>query len=87
METRGYGGGRDGMKKYFARFLVSEIDADTGAPEWILLFKAGWNELEGAGKYFVDEEAFVSVCTQIARRGNDIVIDYERYPVLPAQAA
>lgn len=74
------------MKKYFARFLVSEIDAEKGAPEWMLLFAAGWNELEGEGRYFVDEESYVSVCTQIARRGNDIVIDYEHQTLEGVQA-
>lgn len=64
-----------------------DIQSDNGkAPEWIVLFRAGWNELEGEGKYFVDEESFASVCAQVARRGNDIVIDYEHQTLKDIQA-
>ena len=44
---------------------------------WVLLFPVGQNELEGEGSYLVDEESFALVQAEFARRGLDLVIDYE----------
>lgn len=60
-----------------ANFFVARLENENGAPEWILLFKAGWNELEQEGEYFVDDLSFGMVLADFIRRGNDIVIDYE----------
>lgn len=65
------------MKKYLARIIIGAIDASGGAPEWFLLFKEGWNEVEGTGKFLVDLQAYEEVAGYLAKRGNDLVIDYE----------
>lgn len=56
------------------------------APDWILLFKAGRNELEGKGPYLVDEESYRLVAAEFARRGNDLVFDYEHQTLEGVQA-
>lgn len=51
------------------------------APERVLLFAEGWNELDAdkdePGRYLVDSEAFNSVVAEVTRRGIDLVWDYE----------
>jgi phage I-like protein len=70
------------MKKIFARSTIAAITAKDGkAPEWFLLFAAGWQEIEGEGKFLVDETAFDLVTAYLQRRGNDLVIDYEHQTV------
>jgi phage I-like protein len=70
------------MKKIIARSIIATITAKDGkAPEWFLLFKAGWQEIEGEGKFLVDETAFDLVVAYLKRRGNDLVIDYEHQTV------
>ncbi len=65
-----------------ARSTLSAITAKDGkAPEWFLLFSAGWNEVEGQGKFLVDETAHRIVAAYLKRRGNDLVIDYEHATV------
>jgi len=50
---------------------------DAKLPDWILLFSDGWVTLEGDGKFLVDRKAFDLVTARMARRGVDIVVDYE----------
>jgi phage I-like protein len=58
--------------------IIANIEAKDGkAPEWVLLFKEGWNELDGEGKFLVDQKAYDAVAKDITGRGNDIVFDYE----------
>jgi phage I-like protein len=51
------------------------------APDKIVLFAEGWNELEAEkgepARYFVDRRAFDAIVTNLRPRGIDIVIDYE----------
>jgi len=73
--------------KTFAHFIVAEISAKDGKiPEWILLFKEGWSEVEGEGKYLVDSKAWETFSAYIARRGNDIVFDYEHQTIKGVKA-
>lgn len=60
-------------------FFVATLGgaAEIAAPEWVLLFPVGQNELEGEGSYLVDEESFALVQAEFVRRGLDLVIDYE----------
>ena len=68
--------------KTFAHLVVAEISAKDGKiPEWIMLFKEGWNEVEGEGKYLVDSKAYEILSAYIARRGIDIVFDYEHQTI------
>ncbi|MBW2560798.1 MAG: hypothetical protein JRE40_08085 [Deltaproteobacteria bacterium] len=66
---------------------IAKINPDGGkAPEWMLLFKAGVNELMGGIKYIVDKTAFDALQTFIAKRGVDIVFDYEHQSVAGIRA-
>lgn len=68
------------MKRWMTRAHVARINqgADTQAPEWVLLFAAGWNSLEEAGgEYLVDRESYDRLMACIVRRGIEIVWDYE----------
>ncbi|MBN2060709.1 MAG: hypothetical protein JW882_09875 [Deltaproteobacteria bacterium] len=65
------------MKKYLARIIIGAIKATGNAPDWFLLFKEGWNELNNEGKFLVDKKAYEAVAGYFAKRGNDLVIDYE----------
>lgn len=60
------------------------------APERILLFAEGWNELDAApgepGRYLVDQAAFDHVVAEVARRGIDLVFDYEHQTLSDAEA-
>lgn len=66
--------------------LIASQDEAPQAPEWVLLFKAGRNELEGLKPYLVDEESFRLVSAEFARRGNDMVFDYEHQTLKGVQA-
>lgn len=48
-----------------------------GAPEWIILWKAGPGKLKTGQEYLVDQQAFEFVSRNLAKSGTDIVIDYE----------
>lgn len=72
--------------KNFLTIISRDIEARDSAPEWMLLFAKGWNELNGEGKYLVDEQAFQSVLAAFRRRGNDVVIDYEHQTLEQVQA-
>lgn len=62
--------------------IIAAIDtADGQAPEWVLMFKEGWNEVEGVGEFLVDRKAFDTLSAKLLRRGNDIVIDYEHQTI------
>lgn len=70
-----------------AWIIIAEINVKDGkAPEWILLFKEGWNEIEGEGKFLVDRRAHDVTAKNIAARGNDVVIDYEHQTVKDMKA-
>ena len=69
-----------------AAFYIARLKNENGAPEWILLFKAGWNELEGEISYLVDELSFEMVRGDFERRGNDIVFDYEHQTLTGQEA-
>ena len=70
------------MRNTIARTIIAAIEAaGETAPEWFLLFRAGWNEVEGEGRFLVDKEAFLIVAGHFGRRGNDIVVDYEHQTV------
>jgi len=66
--------------------LYATQDNKPGAPELVLLFRAGRNELEGKDPYLVDEESFRLVAAEFARRGNDLVFDYEHQTLEGVQA-
>jgi len=55
---------------------------DGKAPEWILLFKAGWGKLVTGEKFLVDRTGFDLVCADIAGRANEVVVDYEHAAVM-----
>jgi len=64
--------------KVIAKVIISSIDTKDGnAPEWILLFKEGWNEIYREGKFLVDRRAYDILAKKVTGRGNDIVFDYE----------
>ena len=70
-----------------ARLIIAQIELKDGkAPEWILLFKEGWNEIEKTGKFLMDRVAFAVVAEYVARRGNDIVFDYEHQTIKDVKA-
>lgn len=68
-----------------ALFSIIAKDGAT-APEWMLLFAAGAGEVEGDGRFLVDEESYQAVAGRFARRGNDLVIDYEHQTIEGAKA-
>jgi len=77
------------MKKYLTHAVIAKINAtdQTKAPEWVLLFAAGWGELsEKDGRFFVDRQAFELVRAGIEKRGNEIVWDYEHQTLTQAKA-
>jgi len=69
-----------------AIMIVAAAGESVSAPEWILLFRAGKNELEGHGSYLVDAESFALVAGEFARRGNDLVFDYEHQTLKGVEA-
>lgn len=63
--------------------LIAQIDNTAGkAPEWMLLFAAGWGVLATGEKFLVDQQAFELIQANIAARGNEVVFDYEHMSVL-----
>ena len=59
-------------------YMIAKIDKnESKAPEWMLLFKAGWGKLATGETYLVDEQCLVLVNKFIADRGNEVVFDYE----------
>jgi len=58
--------------------MIAKIDTDESkAPEWMLLFKAGWGKLATGETFFVDEQSLDLIKKYITARGNEIVFDYE----------
>jgi phage I-like protein len=74
------------MKTHIVQIIIAAIQAAKDAPEWFLLFKEGWTEIEGEGSYLVDREAYDAVVAMFTRRGNDLVIDYEHSTVTGEKA-
>lgn len=73
------------MHKIF--HLIAKINKDESkALEWMLLFKAGWGEIKGEGKFLVDKNAFDLVKKYVATQGNEIVFDYEHQTLEGVQA-
>ncbi|MBU1193971.1 MAG: phage protease [Proteobacteria bacterium] len=67
--------------------LISKINKDSDlAPEWMLLFAAGWGKLADGARFFVDKTSFDLVQALIASRGNEVHFDYE-HASLEKQAA
>lgn len=55
--------------------------ADGKAPEWMLLYKEGINEIDGAAPIIVDRASFNTVIAGLKYKGNDVVIDYEHQTI------
>ena len=69
------------------QFIISRIEAKDGkAPEWFVLFEAGWIEFDGLGKALIDRKTYEAIASYMARRGNDIVIDYEHQTLKDVKA-
>lgn len=69
------------------RTITAAIDAaQKTAPERVLLFREGWVEIEGEGRFLVDRESFVVTKAHFERRGNEIVFDYEHQTLDGVQA-
>lgn len=67
--------------------LTAKINRDkSSAPEWMLLFKAGWGKLADSTEYLIDQKAFDLIKAVISSRGNEIHFDYE-HASLEKQAA
>jgi phage I-like protein len=68
--------------------LIAKIERNqsNGAPEWVLLFKAGKGRLDDGTEYLVDQKAFGFVTRKIEARGNEVHFDYE-HASLTTQAA
>jgi len=66
---------------------IAKINATDGkAPEWILLFAAGTNSLLTGEKFVVDRAAYDTLAVFVAKRGVDIVFDYEHQSVAGVKA-
>ncbi len=61
--------------------LIAKLDKEGEAPEWMLLFAAGWGELADGVKFFVDRQAFDLVAAMVQARGNEVVFDYEHQTI------
>jgi len=58
--------------------MIAKIDKnESKAPEWMLLFKAGWGELATGETFLVDEQCLALIKKYITTRGNEVVFDYE----------
>lgn len=67
--------------------IIARINTEGGkVPEWILLFKEGWTEVEGEGKYLVDLKSYEMLSAYIVKRGIDIVFDYEHQTIQGSKA-
>lgn len=60
---------------------IAKTDAGS-APEWMLLFKAGWGRLDDGSKFLVDKKAFDLIQAGIKTQGNEIHFDYEHASVM-----
>jgi len=70
-----------------ACIIIANIEAKDGkAPEWILLFKEGWSEVEKQGKFLIDRQAYEVLAKHVCKRGNDIVFDYEHQTLKDTKA-
>lgn len=67
--------------------LVAKFQEDAQAPEWMLLFAAGWGKLATGEKFLVDKESLDLILADIASRGNEVAFDYEHASVKGAQPA
>jgi phage I-like protein len=74
------------MKNIIAKTILANIEAGSAAPQRVLLFKAGWVEIEGEGKVLIDKTAFDLTSQEFARRNNDIVFDYEHQTLKDVKA-
>lgn len=52
------------------------------APEWMLLFAAGWGKLVTGETFLVDRQAYELILANIESRKNEVVIDYEHASVM-----
>lgn len=69
------------------RFVIAKTIQKIGdAPEKILLFAEGWQEVEGDGKFLVDRQGFEALRAYVASRGVDIVFDYEHQTIKDIKA-
>jgi phage I-like protein len=67
--------------------IIARINIKDGkVPDWMLLFEDGWTEVEGEGKYLVDSISYKMLSAYIAKRGIDIVFDYEHQTIKGAKA-
>lgn len=73
------------MKKYYAVIGTLEVSADK-LPDWYLIFAEGWGEIEGEGKFLVDQQAWETIRAKLERRGVEIVFDYEHQSVKGGKA-
>lgn len=62
-------------------YLIAKIKTRQLEADWMLLFKAGWGEVKGMGKFFVDQKSFDLVKKYIAAQGNEVVFDYEHQTI------
>ncbi|MFH1984129.1 MAG: phage protease [Pseudomonadota bacterium] len=61
-----------------AHVIIAAIDLKDGkAPEWIQLYAPGMVSIDGEGHILVDRQSFDQLAAYIAKRGIDIVFDYE----------
>lgn len=68
--------------------IVASLGLQEGEPlpEWYTLFPEGEHEIEGVGRYLVTKNAWELVKAGIARRGLDLVFDYEHQTLGGAKA-
>ena len=78
------------MRKKFYTITAAIGDITQGKdkqlPGWYLIFPAGVTEIEGEGSYIVDEQSWQFVKARLARRGVDVVVDYEHQTMAGAKA-
>ncbi len=67
--------------------LVAKFQEEAQAPEWMLLFAAGWGKLATGETFLVDREALELIRVDIASRGNEVAFDYEHASVKGVQPA
>ena len=75
------------MKKtiFSAKAVLNEFEPGK-APKKMLLFQEGWGELEKDGRFLIDRQSFDAIAGNVARRGNDVVFDYEHQSIKDMQA-
>ncbi|MBM9605962.1 phage protease [Desulfopila inferna] len=74
------------MKKIYT--IVAAMSSATGGnlPEWYLIFPEGESEVEGEGKFIVDQNSWNLVKARIDRRGLEVVFDYEHQTLADTKA-